>query len=216
MCEALQRAAASEVVDHIVPVERAPELFWEPSNWQAMSKRCHSRKTMIEDGGFGRGGAGSVYRPSWLPLPRCRVVLVCGAPAAGKSTYIERNAADSDRVICLDAIAQAISGQAGHDWDRSRWLGAAIDERNRQLATLETAPRDMTAWVPMTLASVADRIWWRNKLRAKVLVVMADEGTCQQRMRERGVDETKLGAVTLWFQRYRPGVDEHIVTTENP
>jgi prophage lambdaSa04, HNH endonuclease family protein len=28
-------------------------LFWDKTNWQAMSKRCHDRKTAREDGGFG-------------------------------------------------------------------------------------------------------------------------------------------------------------------
>jgi 5-methylcytosine-specific restriction enzyme A len=60
----------ANVVDHIIDhklkdaiksgdqsrIDRALELFWDRSNWQAMAKLCHDRKTARENGGFGRGG----------------------------------------------------------------------------------------------------------------------------------------------------------------
>jgi 5-methylcytosine-specific restriction protein A len=33
-------------------------LFWDSSNWQAMAKVCHDRKTARQDGGF-RGKVGA-------------------------------------------------------------------------------------------------------------------------------------------------------------
>jgi 5-methylcytosine-specific restriction protein A len=46
---------ASECVDHIKAVSGPGDpLFWESSNHQALSNACHSRKTVLEDGGFGR------------------------------------------------------------------------------------------------------------------------------------------------------------------
>lgn len=44
---------AAQVVDHIIPHRGDMKLFWDKSNWQAMSKRCHDKKTASEDGGFG-------------------------------------------------------------------------------------------------------------------------------------------------------------------
>jgi 5-methylcytosine-specific restriction protein A len=44
----------AEIVDHVVPHKGNQSLFWDPSNWQAMNKRCHDRKTATQDGGFGR------------------------------------------------------------------------------------------------------------------------------------------------------------------
>lgn len=41
------------VVDHIVPHRGNRTLFWDQSNWCAMAKSCHDRKTALEDGGFG-------------------------------------------------------------------------------------------------------------------------------------------------------------------
>lgn len=53
ICASCKHYVAS-VVDHIVPHKGDSELFWEETNHQALCKRCHDRKTAIEDGGFGR------------------------------------------------------------------------------------------------------------------------------------------------------------------
>ncbi|MGJ3500350.1 HNH endonuclease [Piscirickettsia salmonis] len=41
-------------VDHIKPHGVDDDLMWNQRNWQALCKPCHSRKTVNEDGGFGR------------------------------------------------------------------------------------------------------------------------------------------------------------------
>jgi len=53
-CKKSGRIIAAEVVDHVIPHKGSYELFWDPNNHQAMSKRHHDRKTALEDGGFGR------------------------------------------------------------------------------------------------------------------------------------------------------------------
>lgn len=53
-CRGSKRPRRSEVVDHIIPHRGDQALFWDRSNWQAMAKRCHDRKTAGQDGGFGR------------------------------------------------------------------------------------------------------------------------------------------------------------------
>lgn len=45
---------AATVVDHIDPHKGDKDKFWERTNWQPLCKPCHDRKTVIEDGGFGR------------------------------------------------------------------------------------------------------------------------------------------------------------------
>jgi len=55
MCQAGKlRLTAANVVDHRIPHRGDEELFWDESNWQAMAKECHDRKTAAEDGCFGR------------------------------------------------------------------------------------------------------------------------------------------------------------------
>jgi 5-methylcytosine-specific restriction protein A len=43
----------AEETDHIVPHRGDMMLFWDSDNWQGLTKRDHSRKTAMEDGGFG-------------------------------------------------------------------------------------------------------------------------------------------------------------------
>ena len=49
-----KRVRVASVVDHKVPHRGDQALFWDRTNWQAMHKQCHDRKTVREDGGFGR------------------------------------------------------------------------------------------------------------------------------------------------------------------
>jgi 5-methylcytosine-specific restriction enzyme A len=53
-CERLGRLLPSSIVDHVRPHKGDRALFWDRSNWQALSKPCHDRKTATHDGGFGR------------------------------------------------------------------------------------------------------------------------------------------------------------------
>lgn len=42
-------------VDHIEPVTGPDDpRFWDPTNHQALTHECHSKKTATENGGFGR------------------------------------------------------------------------------------------------------------------------------------------------------------------
>lgn len=52
-CRAQHRLLPATVVDHRIPHRGDMTLFWDSTNWQALSKPCHDRKTAREDGGFG-------------------------------------------------------------------------------------------------------------------------------------------------------------------
>lgn len=41
------------ILDHKISHNGDYKLFWDESNWQAMYKPCHDKKTATEDGGFG-------------------------------------------------------------------------------------------------------------------------------------------------------------------
>ena len=45
----------SSPVDHIIPHRGDYALRMDPGNCQALCETCHNRKTVREDGGFGRG-----------------------------------------------------------------------------------------------------------------------------------------------------------------
>ncbi len=43
------RYVQATVVDHIIPHRNRPELMWDESNFQALCKSCHDKKTWTED-----------------------------------------------------------------------------------------------------------------------------------------------------------------------
>lgn len=107
--------------------------------------------------------SGSVNRPT-LPKPSCRVRLVCGPPAAGKSTYVRNNAGPDDIVIDLDLIAR------NHGYDRLRpdtALTSLLQERNSLLAALATQPAERTAWVIIGAPTQRLRQWWCKALHVQ-------------------------------------------------
>ena len=48
-CMADGRYVKATVVDHIVPHRGDPKLMWDESNYQALCKKCHDKKTWTED-----------------------------------------------------------------------------------------------------------------------------------------------------------------------
>lgn len=48
-CKEEGRLVKATVVDHVKPHRGDKKLFWDESNWQALCKRCHDKKTMTED-----------------------------------------------------------------------------------------------------------------------------------------------------------------------
>ena len=43
------RYVQATVVDHVIPHRGDQKLFWDKSNWQALCKPCHDKKTGNED-----------------------------------------------------------------------------------------------------------------------------------------------------------------------
>lgn len=52
-CKKEDRLTPATEVDHIIPHGGDMKRFWDKSNWQSLCKKCHSKKTALEDGGFG-------------------------------------------------------------------------------------------------------------------------------------------------------------------
>jgi len=55
-CGELGQVIAASEVDHITPHRGDAKLMWDQSNWQALCKPCHSRKTAREVWHGGRSG----------------------------------------------------------------------------------------------------------------------------------------------------------------
>lgn len=52
-CYEQKRTTPATCTDHIIPHKGDKYLFWDPLNRQSLCSACHSKKTSIEEGGFG-------------------------------------------------------------------------------------------------------------------------------------------------------------------
>ena len=44
-CQAEGKIVLATVVDHIIPHRGDQRLFWDQTNWEALCKECHDKKT---------------------------------------------------------------------------------------------------------------------------------------------------------------------------
>jgi hypothetical protein len=157
---------------------------------------------------------GDLARPERLPKPKCRVMLICGPPAAGKSTYVREHMSAGDSLIDFDTIAKE------HGYGRERpanSVGEILMDRNERLAALSKAPRDHVAWVIITAASDRMRRWWVDTLNVAandlILLVPSREELFRrirsdpERKSVRVLHET---LIRQWFARERDDKPSHI------
>lgn len=241
-CEANGRVAAGVYLDHIVPHRGDKALFWDRHNWQGLCTDCHLRVKALIEGRYWRGeispaelrldrplpeffspdpvsawpaDKSDIWHPEWLMRSLVPVVIVCGPPASGKTTFVERHKAEGDEVIDLDDIGMRRSGVARRDWPRNM-LGLAIEERNRRLWRLSQLPASPSAWLIVSEPKPALREWWQRKLDARRVVVLAASAeTCKARIIQDSerlpVLATQMRVVDQWWQDYRPSaVDETV------
>lgn len=147
-----------------------------------------------------------LVRPD-LPKPNCRVKLVCGPPASGKTTYVRRNKSADDIVIDLDDIAR----EFGIDRRMTKdLLDELLTERNKRLAALAQLPRERIAWVILTAPSNSLRAWWRETLgvlRYDQVVLTPPRAELYRRVfadpDRKQVRQQQVEAIDKWFQRER-------------
>jgi len=146
---------------------------------------------------------GDLVRPELLPKPTCKVWLICGPPAAGKTTFVRANSQLGDIVIDLDAIAR----EYGMGRERlSESTAMLLLDRNERLAALATEPPTTTAWVIMGGASQELRQWWCKALRVeqeRLVVLVPDREELYRRIMNdpdrRSVRNLHKLLVDKWF-----------------
>jgi len=144
-------------------------------------------------------------QPSGIP-----VVLVCGAPASGKSTYVDAHARPADTVIDFDAIRQKVGGTM---WDQDQGVRArAFAYRAKIIRGLRDKRRGR-CWLIVTAPSQAERNTWCKALgNVTVQVMDTTERECIRRIkaapeRREHVDRM-IGAVRRWFEQKKRENDQ--------
>ena len=192
MCKALNRLTPAGVVDHIIPHNEDLKLFWNESNLQSLCKKCHDTKTYYETNR-------SLYLPSSVKPAAIKIILLCGAPASGKTTWANKQKGYT--VIDLDTIKCKVSGQPIYEVD-SKYLSQSIAIRNKLIT--ETKGNMI---IIATLANNKVRAKWRDDLKAKLMIMSTCEYDCIKRINadtNRKDKQLHIALVKGFYKRYRP------------
>lgn len=132
-----------------------------------------------------------------------RVVLVCGPPAAGKSTWVSEHARPGDRVVDLDAICRRLGSHRRYDHPQM------VREQARRVRTAEETQvarmHSGTAWVIRTMPDPERRARHAAALGATEVAVLAtDAATAKARAADDERPAWTAGVIDRWWDRYRP------------
>ena len=137
-----------------------------------------------------------------------KVYYVYGAPCSGKTTFVRESKGNSDLVLDIDLIWQAVTG--GALYEKPDALKAAVFAlRDTLLDIVKTRMGKWErAWVIEGGANKADRERRINALGAEDIFIQCDKETCLQRLASDNtrelVREQWRGYIDDWFNRYQP------------
>lgn len=150
------------------------------------------------------------------------VTLVCGPPAAGKSTYVVERAKPGDLIVDWDDILAALSGSpkyVRHD-DLILYANVARKAVERVLLKRTQAQRSPVvgihggvpnAWLIRSAPSRKERADFRVGYGANIVILETSEAECVRRIRadvaRAAIAEAQVDAVAQWWFDYVPDVD---------
>ena len=137
-----------------------------------------------------------------------KVYYVYGAPCSGKSTFVRESKGNSDLVLDIDLIWQAVTG--GALYEKPDALKAAVFAmRDTLLDIVKTRTGKWErAWVIEGGALKSDRERRISALGAEDIFIQCDKETCLERLASDNtrelVREQWRGYIDDWFNRYQP------------
>lgn len=141
--------------------------------------------------------------------PEPVVTLVCGPPAAGKSTYVRDHAAPYDLLWDYDAISRAIQVDGdGRSVNTRPFVVVIRDAFMRKLKDMvDDGTLQTDAWVVWSLPRPGKRSAAAKALNANVVVLEREVEECvENAKKDRSTEEViavERGAID-WWEAYRP------------
>ena len=189
------RVVPAVEIDHIRPHSGDPALMWDQENWQPLCKPCHSRKTAAETGV-------AAILPRFITRLRKPLTVVCGPPAAGKSTHVATHKGQLDLVLDLDELAVTAGFNTSRQGQRSKGeIAVLIRKRNDLLcAFADGRTSHPRGWLIATAGSYKQRKFWHD-LGADVIIVDPGKAECRRRVLlepGEGSRAARLSAIDAW------------------
>lgn len=187
-------------VDHISNVrDESGSLDDSPRNLRAVNRDCHRRISRRQAAEAGHAGT---MMPTWMPSTTKPLIVVCGPPSAGKSTWVRERAGPDDLVIDLDDIAPEVIGKPMWESD-SRERSGVIRARNDMVADyVRGKTKHPRCYLIDTAGSFRRRKFWVDR-GAEIVLLNTDKDVCRQRIMEcaqrpESTREGRLAAVDRW------------------
>lgn len=173
-CRTCKKVDPDNEVDHIKPLNEGGEDKLE--NLQTLCHDpCHLFKTFVESEKVAWN-----LCPDWMPKSSKPLFLVCGKPAAGKSTYVNLHKLPGDLIIDLDLIAREMKLEM-HDMKKLE-RGALIRLRNERLARFLHCKTDhKRCWIVTTAGKPHQREFWQER-GAEVIIIESKNEICERRV----------------------------------
>lgn len=210
------RIEAGKDVHHIIELTEENWQDWDIAfnrdNLELLCASCHNQKHGRCTGlaGFLAPARGVVNTTA----QECEgigmnVIIVWGAPASGKTTYVRERMLPGDLVIDLDLIKQSIS-MAGKTAATDSLLPVALSVRDHLYSLVaQRAVNCETAWIVSCLPRHEERCRLADKLRATDIVfIEAAEQECVDRAlrdEERRDKGLQFKIIRNWFSEFRRG-----------
>lgn len=139
------------------------------------------------------------------------VTLVCGPPAAGKSTWVNAHLQPGDLVVCHDQLAQQAGSPHPHDHS---WLHGQ-DARYAWAALVDdvAAAPTIRAWVIRCAAIRGHRESLAERLQARVIVINPGIAETMRRATQDGRSPRVYRDIERWFAEYTPSPLDVVVDT---
>jgi 5-methylcytosine-specific restriction protein A len=129
------------------------------------------------------------------------VVLVCGPPASGKSTWVRSQARPGDQVIDFDHLCRSLGSRDRYDHPL---LVRQLAKTMRRSLEDKAGTHPGRTWVIRSLPRAEDRTTVAERLGARVVMhaVPADEAIARARQDQRPAWTEQ--AIRGWWDNYQP------------
>ena len=159
-----KREGVTTIADHahhIKPVEERPDLAFTFDNLMSVCTRCHA---LIEE----KAKAGD----------SCQYFCIFGAPASGKSTYVDQQKKNGELVLDVDALYKALgSDTRDHPLELMPFV---LDARDMIMARMRQKHALRKAWIITTTKRVAE--WSQQILGARIIRMETSKEECIKRV----------------------------------
>lgn len=159
--------------DHITPLRQGGAKF-AASNVQPLCRKCHARKTAMD--------ALSATSP---------LVLVCGPPCSGKTTWAAEHRIPGQLVIDYDAIMQSLTGSSAYV-EAAHFVTLAMCDSAVAECTQNRRPA-------IVLAGSAPRAMQLFDRAGQVVLLDPGRAECERRAATREDDGRALDGIAKWY-----------------